>query len=229
MHIPDGFLDHKTSSGLLGAAAGIMGFCFAKVAARVTSVVPQRVLAAAGNAFGNMQVSGRRVLNDVGEAKLRAMAATAACIFAAQTFNFPINSGTSGHLLGGVLAAVLLGPFEGAAVLTAVLAVQAVFFSDGGMMALGANIINMAAVGALGGYGIYALLNRFLSKLPSAAIAAWLSVVLAASACSLEIGYSGTIAFSRILPAMLKTHCAIGAVEALLTVFALKYYERNPL
>jgi cobalt/nickel transport system permease protein len=229
MHIPDGFLDHKTSAGLMGAAAAILGFSFAKVASAVTALVPQRVLAAAGNALGNVQTAAKRVLTEDGEKKLRGMAVIAGWIFAAQTFNFPISSGTSGHLLGGVFAAVLLGPFEGATVIAAVLAVQAVFFGDGGKMALGANIINMAVIGALGGYALFSGFNRFLSKMNSAALAAWASVVIAAAACSMEIGYSGTIEFSKVFPAMVKTHCLIGIVEAFITVAALKYYEKRPL
>jgi len=102
MHIPDGFLDPKMSSGLLGAAAAILGYCLAKVMRAVTAVVPQRVLAAVGNSLGNVSMAGRRVLTKVGEEKLLQMGTVASIIFAVQMFNFPVNSGTSGHLVGGV-------------------------------------------------------------------------------------------------------------------------------
>jgi len=148
MHIPDGFLDPKISTGLLGAALGVLGYCLAQVTKAVTALVPGRVLAAASNALGNVQMGGRRVLTKLGEKKISRMALVAAWVFSAQMFNFPVASGTSGHLIGGVFAAVLLGPFAGAVVISVVLAVQSFFFADGGLMALGANIVNMAVLGS---------------------------------------------------------------------------------
>ena len=102
--------------------------------------------------------------------------------------NFPIGGGTSGHLLGGVLAALILGPFEALLVMSAVLIVQAFMFGDGGVLALGVNIFNMGIIGALGGYGIFRIFRKWF--LTSAFVAAWLSVILAATAASLETGIS---------------------------------------
>src|SRR6266545_164652 len=108
---------------------------------------------------------------------------TAALIFAVQMLNFPVAGGTSGHLLGGVLASVLVGPWVGALCVAVVLVVQALF-ADGGLTALGLNILNMAIVGALGGYALFAALRRILPRsrggvLVATAVTAWLSVVLA--------------------------------------------------
>jgi cobalt/nickel transport system permease protein len=227
MHIPDGFLDPKISGSLLGAAVGVLGYCLGKVLQAVTAVVPQRVLATVGNGLGNIGMAGKRILTKIGEEKLYEMGLVATWIFSAQMFNFPINSGTSGHLLGGVFAGVLLGPFAGTVVIAVVLIVQALFFADGGFMALGANIVNMAIVGTFAGYYIYTSLKKYLSEVVSVAIAAWFSVVLAAFACSLEVGLSGTIALGSVTAAMMKVHFIIGIAEATLTVLLLKLFNRE--
>jgi cobalt/nickel transport system permease protein len=227
MHIPDGFLDPKMSSGLLGAAAGVLGYCLGKVMKAVTAVVGQRVLATVGNSLGNIQMAGRRMVTEIGKEKLQKMGLVAAWIFSAQMFNFPIGQGTSGHLIGGVFAAVILGPFAGTVVIAAVLAVQSLFFADGGLMALGANIVNMAVIGSLASYYIYAALKKALPEVLSIAIAAWCSVVLAAAACSLEIGFSGTIGLTAVTSAMLKIHALIGVFEAVITVLLLRFFGKE--
>lgn len=225
MHIPDGFLDPKISGGLLGAAAGAMAYCFAKAARVAASLVPSRVLAAAGNALGNVKSAGRLVVTEEGEKLLKKMAEVSAWIFAAQMFNFPVQSGTSGHFLGGVFAALILGPYAGALSLALVLAVQALLFADGGLAALGANIVNMAVIGSFIGYFIYLGLKKIFSENISTAIAAWISVMLAALACSLEIGFSGTIETGTITRAMLSVHAIIGLAEAFITVILVKLFR----
>ena len=227
MHIPDGFLDPKMSGGLLGAAAAILGYCVVQVVRVVTALVPRQVLATVGNVVGNVKLQGQRVLTQIGGEKLRKMGMVAAWIFAAQMFNFPINSGTSGHLVGGVFACVLLGPFAGAVVIAVVLSVQALFFADGGILALGANVINMAVVGCIASYYIYQGLKRFLPEILSIAVAAWFSVVLAALACSLEVGLSGTIGLQEVTTAMLTVHAVIGVAEAVITVLMLNLFTRS--
>jgi cobalt/nickel transport system permease protein len=155
---------------------------------------------------------------------------TAAFIFAAQMFNFPIAGGTSGHLLGGVLAAVLVGPWAGTVVMAVVVTVQALLFQDGGLVVLGANIFNMGVIGTLGGYFVYRALARAMggeqrARLPAAAIAAWLSVVAGALAMTVELAVSGTTPLAVALPAMLVTHAVIGIGEALITVAALAFVQ----
>jgi cobalt/nickel transport system permease protein len=152
----------------------------------------------------------------------------AAFIFAAQMFNFPVAAGTSGHLLGGVLAAVLLGPWAGTLVMTAVVAVQALLFQDGGLLIMGANIFNMGIVGTLGGYALYRALAGVLggeerARLPAAGIAAWVSVVAGSVAMALQLGASGVVPLNVTLPAMVGVHALIGIGEALITVAALGF------
>jgi len=152
----------------------------------------------------------------------------AAFIFAAQMFNFPVVGGTSGHLLGGVLAAVMLGPWAGTLVMTAVVAVQALLFQDGGLVIMGANIFNMGIVGTLGGYAVYRAIARLLGgeergRLPAAAIAAWMSVVAGSVAMALQLGASDVVPLELALPAMVGVHALIGIGEALITVAALAF------
>src|SRR5215471_978765 len=125
MHIPDGFIDGRTS-----VAAGVV---------------------AAGGVGAALKVASRTLDDE----RIPLAGLTAAFIFAVQMVNFPVATGTSGHLLGGVLAAVLVGPWAGALCVSVVLVVQALLFADGGLSALGLNIINMALVGAWGGYLLF--------------------------------------------------------------------------
>jgi cobalt/nickel transport system permease protein len=142
--------------------------------------------------------------------------------------NFPVASGTSGHLIGGVLAAVLLGPWLGAVVLTVVLVVQGIFFADGGLSALGLNVFNMAVVGALVGYVIFRLILRALparrTSVPAAAaIAAGISVVLASLGFSLQylIGGEGGVDARTVATAMVGVHSLIAIGEALITALVV--------
>ncbi|MFH1507503.1 MAG: energy-coupling factor ABC transporter permease [Candidatus Omnitrophota bacterium] len=154
------------------------------------------------------------------------MGVTAAFIFAAQMLNFPIIGGTSGHLLGGVLAAVLLGPYAGAVVLSLVLIVQSLVFQDGGLTALGANIFNMAFIGAMGGYFIYAFLKKTTGLIVSVAIASWFSVVSASFVCAVQLVLSGTSVLKIVLPAMAGIHMLIGIGEAIITCLIISFVHR---
>lgn len=227
MHIPDGFLDPKISTGLLGAAAGVLGYCLGKVMKAVTAVVPQGVLAAAGNVAGNIGMAGRRILTKIGEEKFRQMGLVAIWIFAAQMFNFPINAGTSGHVIGGVFAGVILGPFAGTVVIAAVLIVQSLFFADGGIMALGANIVNMAVLGTFVSYYAYAWLKSRMPETISIALAAWFSVILASGACALEIGMSGAIGLGSVMTSMMTMHALVGVAEAIITVLLIGFHRKS--
>jgi cobalt/nickel transport system permease protein len=218
MHIPDGFLDPKISSGLAGLAGLVLAHALSKVKQAATVVVPKAALAAAGNGVRSISLGSRRIITKFGESLIMRTAAVASLIFAAQMFNFPITGGTSGHLIGGVLAVVLVGPFAGTLAIAGVLIVQSLFYADGGILALGANIINMAVGGALVSYYVYFWLNKTMPEWLSIMIAAWLSVVIAALLCALEIGFSGTLAFGAVIPAMLKVHALIGLAEALITI-----------
>ena len=171
-------------------------------------------------------VSVQRAGRTFDERAIPLMGVTAAFIFAAQMINFPVVGGTSGHLLGAVLAAILLGPWAGTLVMTSVIAVQSLLFQDGGLLAMGANIVNMGVIGTMGGYAIYRALCTVLGgeergRLPAAAVAAWSTVILAAASASLELAISGTTSLAVVLPAMLGTHLLIGIGEAIITGGAL--------
>ena len=153
---------------------------------------------------------------------------TAAFIFAAQMFNFQVIAGTSGHLLGGVLAAVLLGPWAGTLVMTCVVAVQALVFQDGGLVAMGANVVNMGVVGTLGGFALYRVVAAVLGgeergRIPAAGVAAWVSVVAGAVTMAIQLGISGTSPVALALPAMVGVHVLIGIGEAAITMAALAF------
>lgn len=195
MHIPDGFLDAKTFITLDVAGAGF-------------------VAAAAARA--------RRLLN---ERAVPLMAVLAAFIFAAQMLNFPVAGGTSGHFAGGALAGILLGPWAGGLVMTLVLVIQALAFGDGGLLALGANVINMAVVGPFVGYGAYRLIRKVAAgdggRFVGAFVGAWLATVAAASACAAELAISGTAPFGLVFPAMAGVHALIGLGEGVITAAAV--------
>jgi cobalt/nickel transport system permease protein len=176
-----------------------------------------------------LSVAISRSNKSLGERQIPLMGVMAAFIFAAQMINFPVAGGTSGHLLGGTLAAITLGPWAGMLVMTAVIAVQALLFQDGGLLVMGANILNMGLITVAIGYGLYRAVparNRML-KLTVAGIAAWLSVMAGALFTSLQLWLSGTSQLQVVIPAMLTVHALIGAGEALITVAALTFITQT--
>ncbi|MFN8021242.1 MAG: energy-coupling factor ABC transporter permease [Acidimicrobiales bacterium] len=153
---------------------------------------------------------------------------TASFVFAAQMLNFPVAAGTSGHLLGGVLAAVLVGPWAGAMAVSVVLLVQGLLFADGGLSALGLNVVNMALVGALAGYGIFRLLRAVLPRthagvVTSAGIAAALAPVLASIVFCVEyaLGGNGAVGLGRVAASMIGVHVLIGIGEGVITAMTV--------
>ena len=200
MHIPDGFLDAKT----LAVTAGL-------AAAGVTTAVRQ----------ARTQLPPRRV---------PLLGVTAAFVFAAQMVNFPVAGGTSGHLIGGVLAAVLLGPSGAVLVMTAVLTLQCLLFADGGLLALGANIFNMGLVGGVGGYYVYRAVRRaFGARDPLVAVpvAAWCGTVMSAVATAGELSLSGVVPWSVGVLAMAGVHMVMGVGEALITTLVVLAIDRT--
>ncbi|ASJ06744.1 energy-coupling factor ABC transporter permease [Thermococcus pacificus] len=158
-----------------------------------------------------------RKLKDFPEEKIPLLGLFAAGIFAAQMVNFPIIGGVSGHLLGATLVAILLGPYAAVMVMTAVLLIQTLLFGDGGITAIGANILNMGLIGAFIGYALYTKLKNINETL-AMGLSAWLSVVLGAALASVEIGLSHSLPFLRVLTLMVGYHSIIGIGEAVLTV-----------
>jgi cobalt/nickel transport system permease protein len=156
------------------------------------------------------------------------MGTMAAFVFAAQMVKFPIGPGVAGHLMGGVLAAVLLGPWAGMVAIGAVLIVQCLLFGDGGLTALGANFVNMGVIGSFGGYAIYAPIRRWVGDrsgiLIGAMAAAWFTVILGAGAFSVELAASGRWgSLSGVLGWMTLVHAGIGVGEAVITGLVVRF------
>ncbi|MBE2269949.1 MAG: PDGLE domain-containing protein [Anaerolinea sp.] len=178
-----------------------------------------------------LAVALRQTRQQLDERQIPLIGVLAAFIFAAQMINFLVAGGTSGHLLGGALIAILLGPWASLLVMTSVLAVQALVFQDGGLVALGFNAINMGVIAPFVAYAVYRLSQRVLgssrsAQIGGAAFAAWVSVILAAAAASVELAASNTAALSIALPAMVSVHMLIGIGEALITVAALSFIRQ---
>jgi cobalt/nickel transport system permease protein len=165
-----------------------------------------------------LAIAVQRTNTTLDERAVPLLGVMAAFIFAAQMFNFQVFGGTSGHLLGGVLAAVM----------ACVVAVQALVFQDGGLVVMGANIFNMGAVGTLGGFFLYRLLAGVLggeerARVPAAGIAAWVAVVAGATCMALQLGASGVSPLEIALPAMVGVHVFIGIGEAVITMAAVGF------
>jgi len=192
MHIPDGFLNIATVATTYAVSAG-----------------------GVGNA---VRIANRKL----GEKQVPLMGVLAAFIFAAQMLNFPVAGGTSGHLIGAALAAILLGPWAGVLIMTCVLIAQCLIFQDGGLLALGANVFNMGIVASFSSYYIYRLVISLLGNgrrgmLVGGLVGAWGSVFLASIFCAIELAVSGASPIRIVLPAMAGLHALIGIGEGLIT------------
>ena len=157
--------------------------------------------------------------NEMNEDKIPLVAVLAAGIFALQGFNLPVSMGTSGHLVGGALAAIVLGsPFAAIFILTLVLIIQGIIFGDGGITTMGANIINMGVIGGFIGYYTYQGVNTVIKNpFISAGFAAWLACLIPSLACALEMFFAGTFPLVPGLMAMGIYHAAIGLIEGVVT------------
>ncbi len=196
LHIPDGFLSVPVAAIMYVVAAIVVA------------------------------VAVRQTNRHLKESTAPLMGVLAAFIFAAQMMNFPVAGGTSGHLLGGALAAILVGPWAAILIMTTVVGVQALVFQDGGLAALGANVFNMGILTALAGYAIFrsavaVTRNSRAGMLGGAVAAAWVTVMLSAFATAAQLAISGTSPWSVVLPAMLGVHALIGIGEGVITAGAV--------
>ncbi len=196
MHIPDGFLNIATVATTYAASAGGVGYA--------------------------VKEANRKLR----EKHVPLMGVLAAFIFAAQMLNFPVAGGTSGHLIGAALAAILLGPWAAVLIMACVLLAQSLIFQDGGLLALGANIFNMGIIASFSSYFLYRLVIKFLgdgrrSQLIGGFTGAWVSVFLASVFCAVELAVSGASPMAVVLPAMAGVHALIGIGEGLITGAAL--------
>jgi cobalt/nickel transport system permease protein len=198
MHIPDGFLSVAVAVALW--LLSIVAIAFAL----------------------------RRVNKDLDERKIPLMGVLAAAIFAGQMLNFAVTGGTSGHLMGAAIATILLGPWAATLILTAVVGIQALIFQDGGILALGANIFNMAVIGVWVAFFTFRTVMR-LSRGQKWGVfgggfaAGWLSIFIAALAVALQLALSGTSPANLAVPTMAGIHALIGIGEGLITVGALAF------
>ena len=201
MHIPDGFLDGKTA-----------------------------VAAAAISAVG-VGLALRQVRRELPPRRMPLLGLAAAFLFAAQMVNFPVAGGTSGHLVGGVLVAALLGPSAAIVVLTAVLIVQCFLFADGGVSALGANLFNMGILGTGGGYLVYRLISSrqagLRGQVTGVAFGGWISAVLASIGCAGQLAWSHTVLWSAGFPMMASVHMVVGVGEGLIGALAFLAIQRT--
>jgi cobalt/nickel transport system permease protein len=170
----------------------------------------------------------RRTRSQLGERQVPMMGILAAFIFAAQAINFPVAGGSSGHLVGGALAAVVMGPWAATLIMTAVIAVQGLLFQDGGLLVMGWNILNMGVFAAFTGYAAYALVLRLVRESRSGRLAGifaagWVSVEVGAIATALELGISGTTPPGLAVPAMAGVHALIGLGEGLISLGAMGF------
>ena len=199
MHIPDGFLEPQVWVPMTALSGGAIAWC------------------------------ARRAKESMSEREVPLMGVMGAFIFAAQMINFPVAAGTSGHLAGGVLLAVLLGPYVATLVMACVLMVQCFLFQDGGLTALGANVFNMGIVAAFAGYGVFAAVKGVVGGdrgyFAGAFAAAWFAVVASAALAAVELSLSGTTPLLQSLVAMVTVHTVIGLMEGLITVAVLRFLK----
>ena len=160
--------------------------------------------------------------SNLDEKRIPLLAVLAAGIFAIMSMNIPIPFGTSGHMVGGALVAIVfLAPEAAVLVFTVVLLIQALIFADGGITVLGANVLNMAIVGGFVGLYSFKGLKGIIGKYAASGVAAWLATVVAALACAIEMSIAGTFPINIGIPSMVLYHVFIGIIEAVLTVIVL--------
>ncbi|MEM4713664.1 MAG: energy-coupling factor ABC transporter permease [Candidatus Bathyarchaeia archaeon] len=196
-------------------------------------ISPEIAAAMAAISISFLVLSWRKAKATYPKALAPLLAVSSAFVFAAQMINFPITYGTSGHLVGGTFLSIILGPYAAILSMTIVLLMQALFFADGGIMALGANIFNMAVIGGLSFFIVKLIAGnstrgkRFFIGVFTAS---WLSVVLGALACGLQIGFSPVFTeaggITVTVPAMLFWHVLIGIGEASITTTAITQLYR---
>jgi cobalt/nickel transport system permease protein len=194
MHIPDGFLDLWIAAACYVLAALALGFAV------------------------------RRVNDELDDTRVALLGVVAAGIFAAQMLNWPIPGGTSAHFVGGALAAILLGPYLGSLSVASVLIIQTLVFGDGGITALGANILNMAVIDVFVGYALFRVLRSW-NRSVAAFVAGWLAITASAVAAAIELGLSSTFNYElmTVLTVMGGGHFLLGLIEGAITVLVYRF------
>lgn len=189
VHIPDGFLNLPTAA--------------------ITS----------GLSLGSLIPAIRKVNQTLLPRRIPLIGMSAAFVFTVQLLSFPVPGGTSVHITGAVLIAILLGPYTGLVIMTSALILQALLFQHGGLLTLGANVLNMGVIGCIIGYYLYRFFFRKYTI--GAGIVAWIVIIMSGLCCALELGLSGTIPLHIGLPAMGTAALITGGVEAFVTISIL--------
>lgn len=192
MHIPDGFLDAKTLV--------------------VTNLF----------SLGWLYVAVKKVNRHFAAQKIPLMGVLASFVFVAQMLAFPVIGGTSAHITGAVLLAVILGPYSGLVIMATILLLQALLFQHGGILTFGANLLNLGIIGGLLGYAIYSIRRSFLS----ASLAAFFTVVLGAICAALELAFSGRLPLRVAVLSMGGANMIVGIIEGFVTFAILQVIEK---
>ena len=200
MHIPNGFLDIKTTIATFLLSGSFLTYALKK---------------------------SKETLK---QKYIPLTAVTAAFIFAAQMINFPVAPGTSGHFLGSAFAILIAGPINGSLIMCLVVILQSLIFQDGGLLALGANILNMGIIGTTSAYFVYKFVNKlgnnYIINNLSIFLASLFSVVLVAIAVSIELAISNTVSLKTTLPLMTGFHIIVGFIEGIITVSAMSLIKK---
>jgi cobalt/nickel transport system permease protein len=194
MHIPDGFLDLWITAACFVLSILVLGF------------------------------ATRQANDELDDTQVALLGVVSAGIFAAQMLNWPIPGGTSAHFVGGALAAILLGPYLGTLSITSVLVIQSLVFGDGGITALGANVLNMAVLEVFVGYALFRLLRPY-NRSVAAFVAGWLGITAGAVAAAIELGLSSAFNYELItvLSIMGVGHFLLGLIEGAITVLVYRF------
>lgn len=195
MHIPDGFLDAKTSISFWGVSIVFLSY------------------------------SVKKIREELNEKTIPLMGVLGAFVFAAQMLNFPILNGTSGHFVGGVLLGIFVGPFAGFITMSSILLIQSLLFADGGIITLGANIFNMGVIGTILGFYLYRIFLKIFKNnfIISSFLSGFLAIVLGAISCSIQLTFSDVIPIYLGLPTMAGIHALIGIPEGVITSLILNF------
>ena len=225
MHLPDGLLNNQINISLITVSLAFVGVAFKKVKDLLlekTKVLAPQLMTNIG------EISNQRIINKLrfkktAREKIQQMLIIFSLVFLVQMFDFIKINGLSGHLIGAALGALVLGPWLGMLAISAVLIIQATFLADGGIIALGANIFNMAIVGCLSSYYLFYFVKKFLgNKYLAIAISSYFSLILMALFYSFELSVSVKANFDLV-----KVHALVGVFEIVFTPFALKFIFNN--
>ena len=227
MHLPDGLLNNQASVGLIVVSATMVSYALKQMKNFLfekTKVLVPQLMTNVGAMVGKQSFVNKLKLKTGAKKKIQQMILVFALLFTFQALDFIAIGEFSGHLIGAVLAALVLGPWMGMLVMSAVLTTQALMLGDGGVLALGANIINMAVIGCLGGYYLYFYLKKIIkNKYLAIGVATWLSLVAMAIVYSFEIAMFSSARLGTVLVSMLAIHALVGIIEAVVTIFAFKF------